>query len=154
MPTLTSPTTATSCPSPLHANMANNNGATTSSSSSAVTTPSTPSPRHTVTNTSTPLPAGTEVVARYSFKGNSPEDLAFQKGDILTIMTPTTDPNWYKARHVDGRIGLVPHNYIQTRSEVKLNAMPWFHGKITREDAETLLRPRDVSTSRITTTFP
>lgn len=57
------------------------------------------------------------------------------------------DPNWYKARHVDGREGLIPANYIQKRSEVKLNAMPWFHGKITREDAESLLQPREVRTS-------
>lgn len=135
-------------------------------------------------------PAGTEVVARYSFKGTSSEDLSFQKGDIITIVTPTRvstflnpsylpsnfivfknylpflrqfliffsfilsltllifdyeqDPNWYKARHVDGREGLVPANYIQKRSEVKLNAMPWFHGKITRDEAETLLQPREV----------
>ena len=57
------------------------------------------------------------------------------------------DPNWYKAKHVDGRVGLVPYNYIQKRSEVKLNAMVWFHGKISREDAEMLLSPRDVSSS-------
>lgn len=112
------------------------------------------------------LAPGTEVVARYSFKGNSEEDLTFQKGDIITVITPTTvrmfyaiaffspfltsdrqDPNWYKAKHVDGRIGLVPYNYIQKRSEVKLNAMVWFHGKISRDDAETLLHPRDVSDS-------
>lgn len=49
------------------------------------------------------------------------------------------------AQHVDGRIGLVPYNYIQKRSEVKLNAMVWFHGKISRDDAETLLTPREVS---------
>lgn len=46
---------------------------------------------------------------------------------------------------MDGRIGLVPYNYIQKRSEVKLNAMVWFHGKISRDDAETLLTPREVS---------
>lgn len=33
---------------------------------------------------------------------------------------------------------------IQRRSEVKLNAIPWFHGKITREGAEDLLQPREV----------
>ena len=35
------------------------------------------------------------------------------------------------------------------RSEVKLNAMQWFHGKITREEAEALLQPRTVSFSII-----
>ncbi|KAI1301864.1 Tyrosine-protein kinase CSK [Halotydeus destructor] len=102
------------------------------------------------------LAPGIEVVARYSFKGNSEEDLSFQKGDIITIITPTRDPNWYKAKHVDGRIGLIPANYIQKRSEVKLNAMPWFHGKITREDAESLLQPREdgLFLVRESTNFP
>jgi hypothetical protein len=114
---------------------------------SVATTPGSPIPvdNNVISPPAISLPAGTEVVARYSFKGNSPEDLSFVKGDIITVITPTSDPNWYKARHVDGRLGLVPYNYIQKRSEVKLNAMPWFHGKITRDDAETLLRPRDVS---------
>lgn len=34
-------------------------------------------------------PPGTEVVARYSFKAKADEDLSFQKGDIITIITPT-----------------------------------------------------------------
>ncbi|XP_071035198.1 tyrosine-protein kinase CSK [Parasteatoda tepidariorum] len=99
---------------------------------------------------------GTEVIARYSFKGSSEEDLVFQKGDIMTIVTPTKDPNWYKARHGDCREGLIPANYIQKRSEVKLNAMPWFHGKITREEAEILLQPREdgLFLVRESTNFP
>ncbi|XP_055925701.1 tyrosine-protein kinase CSK-like [Argiope bruennichi] len=99
---------------------------------------------------------GTEVVARYSFKGSSEEDLVFQKGDIMTIVTPTKDPNWYKARHVDCREGLIPANYIQKRSEVKLHAMPWFHGKITRDEAEQLLQPREdgLFLVRESTNFP
>ncbi|PRD20168.1 UNVERIFIED_CONTAM: Tyrosine-protein kinase [Trichonephila clavipes] len=123
---------------------------------------------------------GTEVVARYSFKGSSEEDLVFQKGDIMTIVTPTKDPNWYKARHVDCREGLIPANYIQRRSEVKLHAMPhflfkykflnillsafvkvdlvknWFHGKITRDEAEILLQPREdgLFLVRESTNFP
>lgn len=101
-------------------------------------------------------PPGTEVVARYNFKASAEDDLSFQKGDIMTIVTPTRDPNWYRARHVDGREGLIPANYIHHRSEVKLNAMPWFHGKITREDAEVLLKPRDdgLFLVRESTNFP
>ncbi|CAG2163597.1 unnamed protein product [Oppiella nova] len=92
--------------------------------------------------TSRGWPIGTEVVARYHFSGKAEEDLSFEKGDILTITHQTRDPNWYRARHVDGREGLIPANYIQKRSEVKLNAMHWFHGKITRDEAEALLMPR------------
>ncbi|KAJ8668814.1 hypothetical protein QAD02_000073, partial [Eretmocerus hayati] len=43
-----------------------------------------------------------------------------------------------------------------TRHEVKLNAMPWFHGKISRETAERLLRPREdgLFLVRESTNFP
>ena len=30
------------------------------------------------------------------------------------------------------------------KTEVRLNSMPWFHGKIKREEAESLLTPREV----------
>ena len=33
-----------------------------------------------------PWEAGAEVVALYKFPGNSPEDLSFRRGDILTIV--------------------------------------------------------------------
>ena len=97
------------------------------------------------------MPAGTEVVARYDFEGNSDKDLPFDKGDILTILSQALDTNWYHAQHVDGRKGLIPANYVQRRSEVKLNSMPWFHGKITRDEAETLLQPSEVMTQPVET---
>ncbi|KAL5274667.1 CSK family protein [Megaselia abdita] len=42
------------------------------------------------------------------------------------------------------------------KSEVKLNAMPWFHGSITRDEAEQLLQPRDegLFLVRESTNFP
>ncbi|XP_034944024.1 tyrosine-protein kinase CSK [Chelonus insularis] len=45
---------------------------------------------------------------------------------------------------------------VNTRHEVKLNAMPWFHGKISRETAERLLRPREdgLFLVRESTNFP
>lgn len=36
-----------------------------------------------------PWHQGTEVVALYNFPGRSPEDLAFQKGDLLIIQHGT-----------------------------------------------------------------
>ncbi|XP_019615926.1 PREDICTED: tyrosine-protein kinase CSK-like isoform X1 [Branchiostoma belcheri] len=84
---------------------------------------------------------GTECLAKYNFLGNSQDDLPFNKGEILTIVKSTRDPNWYRARTQDGREGMIPANYVQKREVVKLNAMPWFHGKITREQAESLLNP-------------
>jgi len=42
------------------------------------------------------------------------------------------------------------------KSEVKLNSMPWFHGKISRERAEDLLQPREdgLFLVRESTNFP
>lgn len=97
------------------------------------------------------LPVGSEVRARRDFQPDSTEQLPFSQGDILTIIgeeatkngpcPDNTDTDWYLAQHSDGRTGLVPCSYLERRSEVKLNSMPWFHGKITRDEAERLLQP-------------
>uniref|UniRef100_A0A671K2I7 Tyrosine-protein kinase n=1 Tax=Sinocyclocheilus anshuiensis TaxID=1608454 RepID=A0A671K2I7_9TELE len=90
-------------------------------------------------------PPGTECVAKYNFQGSTEQDLPFCKGDLLTIIGVTKDPNWYKAKNSVGREGMIPANYVQKREGVKsggkLSLMPWFHGKITREQAERLLYP-------------
>ncbi|XP_069480605.1 tyrosine-protein kinase CSK isoform X2 [Ambystoma mexicanum] len=90
-------------------------------------------------------PMGTECIAKYNFLATAEQDLPFSKGDVLTIITVTKDPNWYKAKNKCGREGIIPANYVQkregVRSGTKLSLMPWFHGKITREQAERLLYP-------------
>nr|XP_028599273.1 tyrosine-protein kinase CSK isoform X2 [Podarcis muralis] len=90
-------------------------------------------------------PSGTECIAKYNFHGTADQDLPFSKGDVLTIISVTKDPNWYKAKNKVGREGIIPANYVQKREGVKagtkLSLMPWFHGKITREQAERLLYP-------------
>ncbi|XP_043072567.1 tyrosine-protein kinase CSK isoform X1 [Puntigrus tetrazona] len=90
-------------------------------------------------------PSGTECVAKYNFQGSTEQDLTFTKGDLLTIIGVTKDPNWYKAKSSVGQEGMIPANYVQKREGVKsggkLSLMPWFHGKITREQAERLLYP-------------
>ncbi|XP_067932204.1 tyrosine-protein kinase CSK-like isoform X2 [Watersipora subatra] len=89
-----------------------------------------------------PWQPGTEVMALYNFDPNSPEDLPFRRRDILIIVKATRDPNWYIAKKVDGKEGMIPANYVRERAEVKLNTMPWFHGKMKREEAEDILKPR------------
>ncbi|XP_015683081.1 tyrosine-protein kinase CSK [Protobothrops mucrosquamatus] len=90
-------------------------------------------------------PSGTECIAKYNFHGTADQDLPFSKGDVLTIISVTKDPNWYKAKNKVGREGIIPANYVQKREGmkpgIKLSLMPWFHGKITREQAERLLYP-------------
>ncbi|KAK2919747.1 tyrosine-protein kinase CSK isoform X1 [Channa argus] len=92
-----------------------------------------------------PWSTGTECVAKYNFQTANEQDLPFCKGDVLTIIGVTRDPNWYRARNTVGREGTIPANYVQKREGVKsggkLSLMPWFHGKITREQAERLLYP-------------
>ncbi|KAM3842506.1 tyrosine-protein kinase CSK-like [Diretmus argenteus] len=100
-----------------------------------------------MTEVQTPWPHGTECVARYNFKGTTEHDLPFSKGDVLTIIVVTKDPNWYKAKNTAGREGTIPANYVQKREGVKsggkLSLMQWFHGKITRDQAERLLYPHE-----------
>lgn len=93
------------------------------------------------------LLTGSEVIARCDFPSTTTEHLPFFKGDILTITEDNADDNaeWYKAQDSDGNRGLVPISHLQKRTEVKLNTMPWFHGKITRDEAEKLLQPPKVS---------
>ncbi|XP_016385297.1 tyrosine-protein kinase CSK-like [Sinocyclocheilus rhinocerous] len=105
-------------------------------------------------------PPGTECVAKYNFQGSTEQDLPFCKGDLLTIIGVTKDPNWYKAKNSVGREGTIPANYAQKREGVKsggkLSLMPWFHGKITREQAERLLYPPETGLflARESTNYP
>ncbi|XP_071118990.1 tyrosine-protein kinase CSK-like isoform X1 [Haliotis cracherodii] len=87
-----------------------------------------------------PWTQGMEVIANYNFPGKSHEDLPFQKGDILFIVRSTRDPNWYRAKDSTGKEGMIPATYVQPRTSVPLHAMPWYHGRMTREEAERLLK--------------
>ena len=63
------------------------------------------------------------VIALYSFSSGNPEELAFQKGDLLDIIDqPADDPDWWEARKADGTKGLIPRNYV----EIVHNAEPVF----------------------------
>lgn len=53
--------------------------------------------------------------AIYPFDSGNTEELAFKKGDMFDIIDkPESDPEWYEARDVNGQVGLVPINYIET----------------------------------------
>ncbi|GAA6068646.1 tyrosine-protein kinase CSK, partial [Tachysurus ichikawai] len=76
----------------------------------------------------TPWPPGTECVAKYNFQGTTEQDLPFSKGDVLSIIGVTKDPNWYMAKSTVGKEGTIPANYVQKREGVKsggkLSLMP------------------------------
>ena len=54
------------------------------------------------------------VVALYSFNSGNPEELPFEKGDLMDIIDqPPDDPDWWEARKANGSTGLVPRNYVE-----------------------------------------
>ena len=54
------------------------------------------------------------VISLYAFNSGNPEELAFQKGDLMDIIDqPQDDPDWWEARKSDGTTGLVPRNYVE-----------------------------------------
>ena len=54
------------------------------------------------------------VVSLYSFNSGNPEELPFEKGDLMDIIDqPPDDPDWWEARKTDGSTGLVPRNYVE-----------------------------------------
>ncbi|XP_061393694.1 serine-rich adhesin for platelets [Musca vetustissima] len=71
--------------------------------------------------------------------------------------TPSLSPTSGMAPNHHSIGGGVPHGQQpHKKCEVKLNAMPWFHGSITRDEAEHLLQPREdgLFLVRESTNFP
>ncbi len=53
-----------------------------------------------------------------------PQDLPFKRGDTLTIISASKDPNWYKARRADGLEGMIPFNYVQAKKSPSGEPLP------------------------------
>lgn len=72
----------------------------------------------------------------------------------VAIVSPT-DPGggWFMPKMTDNS-KLSPT--LTQKAEIKLNAMPWFHGKISRDRAEQLLTPKEdgLFLVRESTNFP
>ncbi|KAL9957084.1 hypothetical protein ACROYT_G038676 [Oculina patagonica] len=73
-----------------------------------------------------------EAISKHDFQATADDELSFKKGSVLKVIKTDDDKNWFTAEQ-DGRSGLVPANYIT------LKPHSWFHGKITRAQAEELL---------------
>ncbi|XP_077188735.1 neutrophil cytosol factor 2 [Paroedura picta] len=54
-----------------------------------------------------------QVVARYSYEANQPEDLAFQKGDIILVLSKVND-DWLEGQ-CKGKVGIFPKAFIEER---------------------------------------
>ncbi|XP_056132371.1 megakaryocyte-associated tyrosine-protein kinase [Lampris incognitus] len=91
-------------------------------------------------------PAGTQCVARGDHRKPKSGELAYRKGDILTILETGTGKGHYKARHnTTEEEGLITSCNVREREAIRidpnLSLMPWFHGKISGPEAVYKLRP-------------
>ncbi|XP_071201063.1 megakaryocyte-associated tyrosine-protein kinase-like isoform X2 [Salvelinus alpinus] len=89
--------------------------------------------------------SGTRVAKSDHSKPKAGE-LAYRKGDILTIVETGTGKGHYKARHnTTGEEGLVSATNMREREAIcvdpSLSLMPWFHGKISGPEAVSKLLP-------------
>lgn len=71
----------------------------------------------------------------HDFQATAEDELSFQRGSILKILTMDDDANWYRAEQT-GREGYIPCNYIE------LLPHPWYVGKLSRKASEELLLRR------------
>ncbi|XP_071373051.1 megakaryocyte-associated tyrosine-protein kinase isoform X2 [Centroberyx affinis] len=90
--------------------------------------------------------AGTQCVAKGDHRKPKSGELAYRKGDILTILDVGTGKGYYKARHnATGEEGHITSTNVREREAIRvdpgLSLMPWFHGKISGPEAVCKLRP-------------
>jgi len=57
------------------------------------------------------LDSGMRVRALYKFEPTTDEDLAFEKGDIITVVGRETDSALWNGQ-LNGRMGVIPSNYV------------------------------------------
>ncbi|XP_039372104.1 megakaryocyte-associated tyrosine-protein kinase isoform X2 [Mauremys reevesii] len=88
---------------------------------------------------------GTQCITKHDHTKPKARELAFRKGDIVTIVE-VCQKGWYQAKHNDtGEEGLLSASSVREREAIrvdpKLSLMPWFHGKISGGEAVQALQP-------------
>ncbi|KJE96686.1 hypothetical protein CAOG_06967 [Capsaspora owczarzaki ATCC 30864] len=82
------------------------------------------------------------VLALYNYTKSSTDELSFVQGDVLAVLN-NDDPSWWWARietgPAAGSVGFIPSTLVQLIEKVVPPREKWFHGKIPRKDAETML---------------
>ncbi|XP_054434013.1 megakaryocyte-associated tyrosine-protein kinase isoform X1 [Pteronotus mesoamericanus] len=89
---------------------------------------------------------GTQCITKCEHTRPKPGELAFRKGDVVTILEACESKSWYRAKHhASGQEGLLAAGALRERealsADSKLSLMPWFHGKISGQEAVQLLQP-------------
>jgi len=82
------------------------------------------------------------VIAVHSYTPTSADDLALAKGDLLDVLDDS-EPNWWKATNSNGTTGFIPSNYVKKKQG--LEAQDWFHGKMGRQEAASILKNANAS---------
>jgi SH3 domain-containing YSC84-like protein 1 len=58
-----------------------------------------------------------QALALFTFEAEQDGDLGFKKGDVITITKRTDNKtDWWTGRTEDGRTGMFPSNYVETRT--------------------------------------
>ncbi|KAK2572032.1 Growth factor receptor-bound protein 2 [Acropora cervicornis] len=73
-----------------------------------------------------------EAQAKFAFVASQEDELSFEKGSILNVLDKDSDKNWCKAEQ-GNQEGWIPNSYIGMKPH------GWYHGKITRRQAEEAL---------------
>uniref|UniRef100_A0A4W4HQF6 Tyrosine-protein kinase n=1 Tax=Electrophorus electricus TaxID=8005 RepID=A0A4W4HQF6_ELEEL len=77
------------------------------------------------------------VVAMYSYKPCHSDDLGFEKGEKMKILTED-DPEWYMAESLlTGQKGYIPRNFVAKPNSMETEG--WFFKNLSRNDAMRLL---------------
>ncbi|CAG5861031.1 unnamed protein product [Menidia menidia] len=92
--------------------------------------------------------AGTQCVAKGDSRRAKAGELAYRKGDILTIVNSALRKGCYTAiNNSTGEEGLISSTSVREREALRvdpsLSLMPWFHGKISGPEAVCLLQPAE-----------
>jgi len=77
-------------------------------------------------------------IARHDYCTEQAGQLSIMKGDCFTISRKSVDGDWSEATNQQGKMGWVPSSYIGKLNT--LEKLPWFHGNITRAEAELCLK--------------
>lgn len=71
-----------------------------------------------------PRPGQVKVYkALYEYKAQRDDELSFNEGDLLYMIDMITHKDWWKAKLNNGKVGLVPCNYIEENTENLLNPL-------------------------------
>ncbi|KAM8939306.1 megakaryocyte-associated tyrosine-protein kinase [Pelodytes ibericus] len=93
------------------------------------------------------LQPGMQCIARTDHTKPKAEELMFQKGDLITIISACTSKGWYRGHHhASGMEGLISGSEVRERPSIKedsrLSLTPyWFHGAISGIKAVEKLQP-------------